>query len=476
VNSRAERLLLTTTPLATMAVVALALRLGAQDAVRAAVVYGAPMAGAGTGLAWQVVVFDEDRGQREPVALPDVEVIARTADGESRWHGPTNADGVAEALLGLPRPEGVRLEVKAGNSVLARGEARIEGAARSTPSRSSWARFARREGQIELDVAVLGERVASGFPAILWVRATDVGTRAAVRGAVVEPETDASLTTATSTAITDARGWATITATPMGHTVGLVLRARAGGGRTGEWAGGLFVSPGASQLSTRNRWAPDEAPELEIVVPTVRTTAYVEVDDARGRVWAAALSLPADVAASPRARVRAPRLVPGLYWAVASGDPQGAARLGPGTIVRPFFVAATDEAALSFGTDAAECAKPRDPAEAARVASVCLALAGATPLPRWTALDGFSAGHAMDAQKRARGLTIALGAILVAVLLETMLLLRAASRSRARLGSGTPLGDGVRSPTPGRAGTLAIGLLVALLGFALLAALLVRMA
>jgi hypothetical protein len=259
----------------------------------------------------------------------------------------------------------------------------------------------------------------------------------------------------------------------MGYGVALLLHAHGPDGKTGDWAGALFVSPGAAQIVARDRYAPEEQPLLDVVVPNVRRIAYLEIDDARGRAWGAALPLETSDGAMPRAGVRAPKLAPGLYWAVASSDPTGAAQLGPGSIARPFFVAESDEAALAFGTDA-ECSPPRDPREVHRVLGVCLALAGATAIPRWTALDGFAEKRSRDARRRARGLSIALGAIAVAMLLETLLLLRAAHGARVRLLASTSEEREALGAPGGRAGNVGIALLVALLGFALLAAFLAR--
>jgi hypothetical protein len=498
VTSRIERLLLVVTPAAAMATVALGLRVGAGSAVRAAVVYGAPASGAGTGLAWQVVAFDEDHGFREPAPGLALDVTARPEEGlgrvdptpqppearpprEARWHGVTGEDGAAEMQLPSAHPAAY-LEVRAGEALLAVGDVAVpEGPALARePPASSWASFARREGAVRLDVAVLGQRVATGFPARLWVRATDATTQAPQAGVTVEAERDSSFLPAAARVTTDTRGWAQVVATPVGHAVSVVLHATAPGGRAGEWAGGLYVSPGAASLALAERVAPGEEPVIDVVVPTMRTTAYLEVDDARGRAWAAVVPVKAGAGEMPRATVHAPPLAPGLYWAVEAGDPSGASQLGPGSMARPFFVAASDEAALAFGTDRETCAPPADPREAGRVVSTCLALAGATPVPRWTALDGVAMQRAHDAARRRRGLAIALGAILVAALLEGLLLLKASRSARASLrdaldgegegseGAGGP-GRGV-----GRAWTVAIALLVAMMGFALMAAFLAR--
>jgi hypothetical protein len=330
--------------------------------------------------------------------------------------------------------------------------------------------FARREGPIDLDVAVLGQRAAPGFPARIWVRATDGATHAPVPDATVEIEGNTSLLPAAPAARTDSRGWADLAATPIGLAVEATLHARDAQGRKGSWNGGLYMSPGAVALETSPRWTPEEEPEIDVVAPFARTTAYVEVDDARGRAWATAVPLVGQRDALPRAAVHAPRLAPGLYWAIGASAPAGASGLGPGTIARPFFVAASDEAALAFGTDWAACSLPRDVRETARAVGSCLAVSAARAVPRWVALDGFVAQHARDEERRARGLAVAVSAIAVASLLEIVLLLRAAASANARLLESS-------GPMPrARAGRVAVALLVALLGFALLAAFLVRTA
>ena len=476
-TSRATRLLFVATPMVAMATVALGLRIGAGSAVRAAVVYGAPPSGAGTGLAWQVVVFDEDHGIRQPAPETAIEVVACQGDREARWHGVTGEDGAAEMQLPFESPD-IHLEVRAGTTLLAAGDVASPPAfVREAPA-SSWASFARREGEVLLDVAVAGQRVATGFPASLWVRATDAASHAPVAEVAIEPERDSSFLPETPRVTTDARGWALVVAMPVGHAVSVVLHARSESGREGVWAGGLYISPGAAQLTLNDRVSPGQQPVIDVVVPTLRTTAYVEIDDARGRAWAAAVPVKSGAGEMPRATVRVPPLAPGLYWAVEAGDPSGASTLGPGSIARPFFVAASDAAALAFGTDPATCAPPPDPRNAARVVSACLALASATPVPRWTALDGFTMKHADDATKRARGLALALWAILLAVVLEAVLLVQtsAASRARLRAAEAEAAAEGVEGQgrLVGRAWTVGIALLVAMMGFALMAAFLAR--
>ncbi len=471
--SRGERLLLVATPAVAMAAVALGLRLGATKTLIAAEVWGAPPSGAGTGLAWQIVVFREENGMREPASDVALDGVARVGDASAHWHGVTNEDGVAEALFALPTAERAWVDLRAGRIILAKGECEPEPQPPSEPPTpvSGWLSFARREGTIALDVAVLGHRVAPGFLAELWVRATDATTHSPLGGVALELANDSSLVRAPPGAApteTDSRGWGALSATPVGLAVTTTIRARARDARAGEWNGGLYMSPGAARIETRRRWEPTEAPEFDIVTPTTRSTAYFEIDDPHGRAWAAAPALAAQRDGTSSARVRAPLLAQGLYWAVASNDPVGAAGLAAGTIARPFFIASTSDAALAFGTDREACASPRDPREISNALSSCLALSATTPVPRWRALDGFVHAHAVDRQTRANGLGIALGAIVAAMLLEALLLLRAAASAGARV-----VGAASQWRTSALA-RVAVTILVALLGFALLAASIVR--
>jgi hypothetical protein len=474
-SARRERLLLVVTPLAAVVVVALGMQLGARSGPRrAAVVYAAPASAAGTGLSWQVVAFEEGTGGREPAARANLEVIARLGEESVRWRGTTSEDGAAEMLLPLPRAEGAWLEVRGTDALLAQGWTTTPPQMDRRAPGPVWMPFARREGAIALDVAVLGQRVAPGFPAALWIRATNARTHAPAAGAEITPESDPSLSPAQKSVRTDSRGWAELIATPVALAISLALRARSADGLNGEWNGGLYVSPGGARLETRLRWSPDEEPEIDVVAPIPRTTAYVEIDDARGRAWATALPLGSGPMSSGQAR--APRLRPGLYWAVASAGPAGAAELGPATSVRPFFVASSDEGALAFGAEVSDCITPRDARELERALSSCLALAPWAPVPRGTALEGFSMHRERDQERRERGLALAVGAIGIAALLETVLLLRAAAIARARLLDERDPEGGDREPELRRGGRLVVALLVALLGFALLAAFLMRLA
>jgi hypothetical protein len=465
--SPGERMLAIATPVVAMAAVGAGLGLGSSGAVRAAVVFGARAAQAKTGLSWQVLVEQEEHGLREPVADVPVEVEARAGARTATWSGRTNPDGVAESIVGLPVDDGVELEVRSSGVVLASGLAPPPPARRETQE-SPWSRFARREGPVVLDVAVVGARVAPGFGADVWVRAQDAVSHQPVPGATIEAQEDPSLASVTRGARTDSRGWCHLVVTPVGLAIGLELEARTPDGRKGTWIGGLFASPGAAAITTRARWSPDEPVEIDVSAPPTRSAVYVEIDDASGRAWATWSALAPSQGFPPRAGIRAPGLPAGLYWAVAASDATGASALGSGTSARPFFVAASDDAALALGGDPEACAPARDLREMDRALSTCLALAVPRPVERWKALDGFDAQRARSARRRSHGLALALGAVGLAVLLEAALILRSAASARIDLGTARP--------AERQRWSVAVAVLAGLLGFALLAAFLARLA
>jgi len=480
-----ERWLLALTPAVGLATVALGLRLGAPSTVRAALVYAASKPLAAGQRAFSIFVFREDAGTREPVGRLPLEVDARTADEHTSWRGVTNEDGVAECVVPVGLPATVAdLTVLGGGEILARGVPVDRPPVDAPRPYAPWMSFVHREGDIDIDAVLVGERAAPGFPATLWVRTLDRASRHPLAHAKVELEGDASLTPPVSTALTDARGWASIVATPLGLALTVTLRARGrlgGGGdgaeMTGESIGPVPMAPGAPRVETRPRWGAGEEPEIDLTEPVVWPSAYVEIDDARGRAWATTVEpgvgLPDGKAILG---VHVPPLAPGLYWAVASAAPFADAESETRSAYRAFFVAASDDAALALGTSVEACTAALDRPDAARTLGPCLALSARSPIERWLALDGFAEPRARDRIARAKGLRIALSGLLVAALLEAAILLRGAARARVRWNED---GDGdsnraARGMATARVWTVVVTVLVALLGFALLAAFLFR--
>ena len=99
---------------------------------------------------------------------------------------------------------------------------------------------------------------------------------------------------------------------------------------------------------------------------------------------------------------------------------------------------------------------------------------GATGFPRFVAVDGFVGRKDRNAANQRLGLIVALGSLAIASLLELLLIVRGAARTRADLARAARDLEGETGELTRRtsAGSLLLGLLVALLGFGLLASML----
>jgi hypothetical protein len=469
---RYRTLLIVVAPIVAVATLMIGLRVGAEDAVRAAVVFGAPpprpLEGGKTTLAWQVLTLLHDRGVRETIPIAGLTVVARARGQEARWEGESNEDGIAEPRLVFDKLEvgdPVALEVWAEGdpAPLAKGEASWAVPAGPTSGeRESAVRPSKRKGAVALDVAVEGERLVTGFPSPVWVRATAPGVRPGDIEVELSPE-PGLLVSPERVRPCAATGWAEIAATAQTHVVGLGLRARAGSAE-GEWFGAVPVAPGAFYVSMPRVIAEATPLDIVLVAPNPRTVVYAEVDDTRGRAFAAALAVvtePGDP--TPRAHVTLPPLARGLHWLVVSGEPRAAEHLGGAAIARPFLVGGAPEGAVIDVNEPCE---------------VGPWLARRAPLGtgRWVALDGLPGRSRENRTKRRLGLFIALLSLGAAGLLEVLLLSAAAREARLNLDLAALEDEGApRAPVTARpaGGSIVVALLLAVLGFALLAALVI---
>jgi hypothetical protein len=113
--------------------------------------------------------------------------------------------------------------------------------------------------------------------------------------------------------------------------------------------------------------------------------------------------------------------------------------------------------------------------ESDRALGPCLALATGGAFPRWTALDGFVKLRADAARKRARAIDIGLASVSVASLVETILILQtifAARRKMREAQEARP--ELARVGSRFAAVSITVGMLIALLGFGLVAVMLMR--
>jgi hypothetical protein len=200
--------------------------------------------------------------------------------------------------------------------------------------------------------------------------------------------------------------------------------------------GGIPVAGAASHVAAPPRIAAGQARTLDVFAAGMRGQLYAELDDERGRVTAQVLE-------APRAAFELPPLDPGLYWLVTSSSGNGAESLVGGSVAVPVLVGAAERAACDVGA--------------------ALAMSTAAGFPRTLVLDGFAGRREQARERRRLGSAIGLSALVVAAALEALLLLRAARK-------GAELAPSLVRRAP--AGSVAIALLAGLLGFALLAALL----
>lgn len=468
---RHRSLLLVLTPLVSIGTLMLGVYVGASAPVRAASVFTAPPGmpprqGAPAPFAWQIFTYLEDRGVRETIPIRGLTVIARRGDEESRWAGDSNADGVAEATLALTAPspgDVIEVEVLVQDEPfpLARGSVVLEDEPRWARTseevhETAAARPSKREGPIALDVWVEGARLVVGFETPVWVRvrtpsevtAADVSVRAS-------PEAGLRVTREELTVGCD--GWAELRAVAEGHVAGVTLDARSPPTATGVWFGALPVAPGAFFVDAP-RFIPEGEPTTALVVaPNPRRVVYAEIDDERGRVFAAALEV--GVSSDdpvPRAKFTFPELAPGLHWLVVSGEPRGAERLAGAAIAKPFLVGKASNVI------------PDTPCSI----GPWLAQRPAEGFPRKLGIDGMATRGASNRANHRLGLFVGLLALAAGAAIEILLLVDVARESRAKLRAADHVEGNERASAP-IGGNLLLAILVAILGFALLASLLI---
>ena len=405
-----DRALIALVAATSIAMVAIGLRVGAGERVRAAVVMGAPLPRGGGRAAWQLRTEEDDGHTRTAVASAfSATIRARGATRELR--GVTDVDGVAELAFdapGLAEGDAIELDVRDGRgAVLARGSAKWPGAMpRPSIAEHQALRPARLDGALRMRVALLDAALAPGAPGRAWVTTTATG----------EPPRDVRIDATPDLGVEIASGYAAsrdpscqgrgvIELVARGMNGGLALHAKDALGREGDWYGALPVAPGAMLVSAP-RVAPAGPVHVAITSASARTLAYVELDDDHGRAAAVALPLTGD---PPRGETTFDVATPGRWFLVVSGAPDGATDVAGATRALPLWV----------GGDA-PCES--DVAELA-----------ARAFPRFVALDGFVAERARLAKRHRRGRLVALLGLTLGSLLETLLLLRAARDSRRRM-------------------------------------------
>lgn len=402
-----ERGLIAIVAAVSIATVAIGLRVGAGESVRAAIVMGAPLPEGGGRAAFQLRTQEDDGRTRTAVSSPFSATI-RAQGVERKISGTTNEDGVAELAFdapGLAPGDAIDFDVRdARGDVLARGAGSWPSAMPApTILDHQTLRPSRDEGALRMRVAIAGAALAPGERA---------------RGAVTvvshgEPPRDTAIEAAPVLGLEsvgvfgDERCGAKtpIELLTRGMTAGLALDATDALGRKGIWFGAIPVANGALRVDAP-RVAPLGPLQVIVTAPGESTIGYVEIDDQRGRLAAATLALTGD---PPSGHVTFDVADPGLHFLVVSGTPDGAMNVEGATRALPVWVG------------------PNAPCEAD------LAEQAGRAFPRFVMLDGFAGERARLAKRKRKGRLIALGAIAIGSLLETLLLLRAARDGRRRM-------------------------------------------
>lgn len=435
-----------------IATVAVGLRVGAGDTMRAALVIGAPLPRGGGRAAWQVRT-QEDDGRTRTAVSAHVVAHVRVRGTERVIDTQTNLDGVVELPFDAPdlaTGDRVELDVRDGaNQVLAHGDAtwpkpnvapNIAEDISLRPSRS--------EGAVKMSVAVLGGALAPNEPGRVWIHEQTSALASSVEATPDLGLEIASAYQSTHDVACPHDGFIELVARGMSGNV--AFHAKDSEARVGDWYGMIPVVPGAMHVVAPIAAEPG-AVRVSITAGGASTLAYVEVDDESGRASAATLTLTGE---PPRAEATLDVRTPGRNFIVVSTEPNGADAMSGATRAFPIWIG------------------PNAPCD------MTLAKAAPRSFPRFVALDGFVEQRATMHARRRRGRLIALVGLALGSLLETLLLLRAAADGKRALQSvqnaiiegGEP---GAVTPTPRRRGPLDVltVIILSLLGFVLLFAL-----
>lgn len=393
-----------------IATVAIGLRVGAGETMRAAIVYGAPLPRGGGRAAWQVRTLEDDGHTRTAISTTLVaKISARGIDRELDVR--TNLDGVAEIpfeVKDLATGDRVTLDVREkSGAVLARGDARWPSDASSVAPKIDddiVLRATRVEGDVKMKVAVLGGALAPGEPCRMWIH--DQST--AMSRTRIDASPDLGIEVASPYRASDDPRCAhdgVLELVARGLSGSVALHATDGEGRTGEWYGAVPVAPGAMHVAAPTFSA---AGPVRVVITSAgaRTLAYVEVDDAVGREAATTVALSGE---PPRGEATLDVRTPGRNFIVVSGEPNGAEAMTGATRAFPIWIGENAPCEMS------------------------LAKSSGRAFPRFVALDGFVAERATLNARRKRGRTIAFLGLLLGSILETLLLLRAAREGKRQL-------------------------------------------
>ncbi len=441
-----ERIAIAATPAIALVTVAVGLRVGSSSRAVGAKVY-APSPGRGReGVSLRLVTIAEEGGVVETVSVPAITVLGTWKGQSLEWHGSSNVEGVAESWLALRASDVdalIDLHVTGSDGTsLATGAVTVKRRPLAT-QRSSEVPATRKSGALLLELYVYGGRLVPGSPGRVVARVRDEAG-VGLDGVRLSSEPEPGVVVDRSFSVTARGGWAEAHVTAEYLLAPWTVAALAPDGRAGSWYGALPIAAGGATVDLPER-VESSVRTLRFVVPPASPRLYAWVVDTAGVDAAVALDVTEGVAT-----LELPPLVPGTYWLYTAASSHGVETNEASTVARPFVVA--------------------DSMDAAPYASMTL-----TP-PSVTydlVLDGLAAPRARALATRREGVRIALSGLLIAGLLESLLLFRAVERGRAkmRMLADAATTAGVDPFGRARASGVAALILATLLGFVLLAAL-----
>ena len=397
-----SRLVLTSLPVVTVAVIAFALFVvGAPRPYYGARVYGGPTEGV-SALSLRLAVVERFVEVEAPAELGPISVSVRAGNASSKREVTLDPGGMAAVTLELgreagmaeievsaPGPAGRALVLAAGHAELSVGEWRAR-----ERLRGGWLKGSLK-GNASIRVAPARGAFAVPFVDPLWI---DVyGAAGPVAGVTLGIEPDGfDLVGGSGTWTTDAAGRVTVQIAPRDHVAWLKVSAKNGAGIDAEWSGPIPVAAGALH-ATR------EGSNLRIESAIERDVAYWALESERERMAGGPVRMTSTGRGGAVALIELPVLGKPPLWGVVSGEPE----LDSASTVGWPLGSSTDPLAV-------------DPPLARSV-------------PDRLLVDGLLLGFRADAERRQRARHLALGFTLLAGLLAAVLLVREGRRSAAQL-------------------------------------------
>lgn len=465
-NKTLRTVIMVTAPLASLMTLAFGLHIGAEAGVHAVAVSATPRSPSVSRGYLRLTAYYDETGVKETVELTELTVTARVRDKDQVTTTRTSADGIVDVPVELPADIGDDEEILVRATRKEEPYPLVEGRIKASvlapekgaePPAYRALRPTKQVGDIVVDLSIPDGRLAAEANTRAFVRMRVNGGPPANPKVELAPEGGMD---GTVVRVCPKEGLAELALVATFPITGIGIVVTDGDGpdkKKGEWFGAVPVAMGAPRVLLPYS-EPAGAPfHLDVRASNARAGVYVMIDDAKGRAFADYKPLRVTTSGAESATVDVPPLPEGLYFLTASGDPKAVDALDSSALARPFLVRKT----------------PPDPCS---LLNALTPTAG--PIKRTQVLDGLYVRRQGDRQKKRRGLFLGLLSLTVAALLEIVLLLSAAHDARADLAArmSEVLDEGeaasIDADTKRSRGVprMAIAILIALLGFALIGA------